>query len=267
MTDAALTAVNSPDASPTPRPPTYSHGTNRQIDGDQIVDYEKHALAYAASNDTNLFNAYYERPAMLDLIGDVNGKRILDAGCGHGRMIEELRARGATASGFDASPSMLALATQNLGAKAGLQLADLNKPLPHESNSFDIITSSLVLHYLKEWHEPLTELRRILTEQGTLHPSVNHPLTYGLDADQNYFDHIEHSFDAPLGDKMVEFRTWHRPLSSMAQAFLDAGFYVTGINEPSVADNTPESLLPESIRTTRRFVCMIFFTLTPRPGQ
>lgn len=229
-----------------------------------MVDYKKHATAYAASNDTNLFNAYYERPAMLALIGDVDGKRVLDAGCGHGRMLEELRRRGATVSGFDASPSMLAMARESLGGETDLQLADLSQPLPYEDDSFDIVTSSLVLHYLKDWAAPLAELRRVLKPEGRLYISLNHPLTYGLQPDENYFDHTECRFEAPLDDKMVEFCTWHRPLSSTTQAFTDAGFYVTGIDEPAIADNTPTELVPENIRTSRRFVCMIFFTLTPK---
>jgi hypothetical protein len=44
-----------------------------------INDYDSFAEAYTASNETNLLNAYYERPAMLALAGDVAGRRILDA--------------------------------------------------------------------------------------------------------------------------------------------------------------------------------------------
>lgn len=47
-------------------------------------DYDSFAEAYSAENESSLINAYYERPAMLDLAGDVVGRRILDAGCGSG---------------------------------------------------------------------------------------------------------------------------------------------------------------------------------------
>ena len=66
-------------------------------------DYDSFAEAYAASNETAIWNAYYERPAMLALAGNVTGRRILDAGCGSGPLSAELRDRGAAVTGIDAS--------------------------------------------------------------------------------------------------------------------------------------------------------------------
>ncbi|SCE97037.1 hypothetical protein GA0074695_2557 [Micromonospora viridifaciens] len=56
------------------------------------TDYDSFANAYSAENEPNLFNAYYERPEMLRLAGDVSGRRILDAGCGSGPLSAALRA-------------------------------------------------------------------------------------------------------------------------------------------------------------------------------
>ncbi|MGW4144787.1 hypothetical protein ACWELV_50315, partial [Streptomyces mirabilis] len=56
----------------------------------QVNDYDSFTEAYSAENENNLLNAYYARPAMLALAGDVAGRRILDAGCGRGL----LRGRG-----------------------------------------------------------------------------------------------------------------------------------------------------------------------------
>src|SRR5215469_9026444 len=83
-----------------------------------INDYDSFAEAYAASNESNLINAYYERPAMLDLAGDVAGRRILDAGCGSGPLFAALRGRGAIVTGIDKSTGMLEQARRRLGGDA-----------------------------------------------------------------------------------------------------------------------------------------------------
>ena len=49
-----------------------------------INDYDSFAEAYTAETEANLINGYYLRPAILDLAGDVSGRRILDVGCGAG---------------------------------------------------------------------------------------------------------------------------------------------------------------------------------------
>jgi 2-polyprenyl-3-methyl-5-hydroxy-6-metoxy-1,4-benzoquinol methylase len=48
--------------------------------------YDAMAVDYTADNSDNATNAYYERPAMIDLLGDLEGSRVLDAGCGAGQL-------------------------------------------------------------------------------------------------------------------------------------------------------------------------------------
>ncbi len=54
--------------------------------------YDGFAEAYSAENETSLFNAYYNKPEILRLAGDVSGRRILDAGCGSGPLSAALLA-------------------------------------------------------------------------------------------------------------------------------------------------------------------------------
>ncbi|WP_422933226.1 methyltransferase domain-containing protein [Sinomonas sp. P47F7] len=69
--------------------------------------YDSFAESYSAENESSLLNAYYERPAMVGLAGDVDGRRILDAGCGSGPLSAALIAKGAVVTGFDSSPAMV----------------------------------------------------------------------------------------------------------------------------------------------------------------
>lgn len=119
--------------------------------------YDDFAASYEAENVASLLNAFYARPAMVDLAGDVDGRRILDAGCGAGPLTALLRDRGARMTGLDGSPAMVDLARKRLGDDVPLHVHDLAQPLPFADDSFDDVVSSLVLHYLEDWDAPLAE--------------------------------------------------------------------------------------------------------------
>src|SRR5262245_119084 len=109
----------------------------RSADAARVNDYDGFAEAYSAENETSLVNAYYERPAMLALAGDVAGRRILDAGCGSGTLSAALHDRGGVVTGIDASTGMLALARRRLGDDVALHNVDLRDPLPFPDGAFD----------------------------------------------------------------------------------------------------------------------------------
>lgn len=226
------------------------------------TDYDEFADAYSADNEVNLINGHYERPAMLSLAGEVDGRRILDVGCGSGPLSAALRDKGAIMSGFDLSTAMIDLARRRLGEDADLIVADLAKPLPYAEAAFDDVVASLVLHYLEDWTEPLAELRRVLKAGGRLILSVNHPIVYtALNPDAEYFDVAEFTFDAEHAGRTVIYTNWHRPLQAMSDAFTAAGFRISVISEPPIAPDTPSELLPEHMKDVTRFISFIFFVL------
>ena len=118
-------------------PADAPEGTARPPDPAQANDYDSSAEAYSAENENSLLNAYYERPAMLALAGDVTGRRILDAGCGSGPLSAALRDRGAVVTGIDASAGMLVLARRRLGDDTALHVVDLSDHLPFADGEFD----------------------------------------------------------------------------------------------------------------------------------
>jgi SAM-dependent methyltransferase len=119
--------------------------------------YEKLADSFSARASTKPHNAYYERPATLSLLGDVGGKRVLDAGCGPGIYAEEFVGRGAEVVGFDASGRMVGLATERLRGRAEISLANLEEPLAWLGNeSFDLVVSALAMGYVEDWGAPLS---------------------------------------------------------------------------------------------------------------
>ena len=65
------------------------------------TDYDSIARRYAANIDEQPWNALYERPTTLDLLPDVNGKDVLDAGCAHGWYADWLARKGARVVAVD----------------------------------------------------------------------------------------------------------------------------------------------------------------------
>src|SRR5690348_3951070 len=109
--------------------------------------YDQMATVYEADASDNAYNAHYDRPAVLELLGDVANKRVLDAGCGPGLYAEELLARGAEVVAVDASEPMVELARRRVRGEATVMRADLNEPLPFADDEFDVIVCPLVIHY------------------------------------------------------------------------------------------------------------------------
>jgi 2-polyprenyl-3-methyl-5-hydroxy-6-metoxy-1,4-benzoquinol methylase len=83
----------------------------------------------------------------LEVIGDVSGLTVLDAGCGEGYLSRILAQRGAQVTGIDISPRLveIARAKDPVGATS-YQVADLSQPLPAYQAHFDLIASYFVLN-------------------------------------------------------------------------------------------------------------------------
>lgn len=226
-----------------------------------LNDYDSFAEAYTAETEANLINGYYARPAILDLAGDVTGRRILDAGCGSGPLFAALRDRGAIVTGFDSSTKMVELARQRLGADADLRVGDVGGPLPYPDGAFDDVIASLVLHYFKDWTAPLAELRRVLRPGGRLIMSVNHPIPQKIiNPEASYFAISEWSDENIFNGQKAVLTYWHRPLHAMTDAFTRAGFRVAVISEPPPAPGARE-LFPEVLADRAAFLCFLFFVL------
>ncbi len=73
-------------------------------------DYDRMGEAYLDHSEHSPTNALYDRPAILELAGDVRGKQVLDVGCAAGALSAALVEKGAVLLGVDASQAMISLA-------------------------------------------------------------------------------------------------------------------------------------------------------------
>lgn len=194
--------------------------------------YDRMAGAFLAHAEDNAYNAHYDRPTVLELLGDVTGLRVLDAGCGPGLYAEALLERGAEVLGFDASTAMVELARERVGNRAEFRLARLEEPLPYADGSFDVVLCALAIHYVADRQATFAEMRRVLRPGGAVVLSTQHPTMDWLRKGGSYFDRVLETDAWSMLSGRHEVQFWREPLSDLCAAATDAGFVIQRLVEP-----------------------------------
>ncbi len=166
-----------------------------------------------------------EEPRVRGFLGEVAGKRVLDAGCGTGRHTQWLVERGARVTGVDPSPEMLAHAKVKCpGAEL---LLGTFAPLPATDRAFDLALNALVLEHLPEVAGPIAELARVVVPGGAIVVSVFHPffVLRGIPAHFKHVDAVE--YEMPSHVHLV---------SDYVRAVKQAGLVLEDLVEPVVDD-------------------------------
>lgn len=223
--------------------------------------FDRLAAGYDRQGDSKPFNAFLERPATLSLLPDVEGDRVLDAGCGAGHLAEELEARGASVVGVDVSNKMLTYAADRT-AGAPLVRADLGSGLPFVDDAFGGVASSLAFHYVRDWDSLFRELRRVLVPGGWLVFSIQHPHADFEEYDdaRNYHEIERVSAVWSSFDEDVRVSAYRRPLAAVLNPPLDAGFDLDRLVEPTPTEDfravNPQRYEYEA--THPNFLCLRF---------
>lgn len=129
--------------------------------------------------------------------------RVLDAGCGSGRLTLALGQAGAEVTGIDTNAAQLAKARRRAGdAAAELMLyeADFNRALPFADASFDAVTSRLALMTADDPVSTLRELRRVLGPGGRLVTVL-----WASPAENPWFAVPREAIAAVLGEERARF--------------------------------------------------------------
>ncbi|MCL4397629.1 class I SAM-dependent methyltransferase [Patescibacteria group bacterium] len=96
----------------------------------------------------------------------LQGKKILDVGCGTGSMLSELKESGYDAYGLDGSREALVFCR-----KRGLEkvkAADFEKPLPYPAGTFDTVLCLDVLEHVEHDDKLLSGIYELLQDGGRL---------------------------------------------------------------------------------------------------
>lgn len=208
--------------------------------------YDELSETYSAHED-DPYCADLEFPAMTNLVPGVDGKRILDAGCGCGRYAEWVLDHGADVVAFDASEEMVERTRERVGDRATVHRANMERSLEFaDDGAFDGVVSGLSLHYVADWRRVFTEFARLLRPDGFLAFSTHHPLDdYLAYEDVNYFETGQEHMTWSVSGGEVDVPFYHRPFSEIVTPLVETGFRLDELVEPTPTE-TFEGKKPES---------------------
>ncbi len=185
-----------------------------------------------------------EWEALQTLLPDFAHKRMLDLGCGYGwHCIYALEHGAAAVTGVDISEKMLAVARKETGAGNVSYIHAAMEDVDFPDGSFDVVLSSLALHYVASFTDMARKIYRWLAPGGDFVFSIEHPIftAYGnqdwyRDAEGNilHFPVDNYFFEGAreavfLGERVTKY---HHTLTTVLDGLLSCGFTLRRVVEP-----------------------------------
>ncbi|RAV17710.1 class I SAM-dependent methyltransferase [Paenibacillus contaminans] len=216
----------------------------------------------------NGLQAAGEWPAFRALFPELNGKKVLDLGCGFGwhcRYAREQQARSVV--GIDLSENMLARARANTDDPAieyrRLAIEDIDYP----EGEFDVVISSLALHYVERFDDVCRKIHHCLVPGGAFVFSVEHPIFTALAAQDWYYGPQGERLHWPVDDYQNEgprhtkflvndVTKYHRTMATHVNSLIESGFTITNLVEPKPTQEMLEQI-PEMKDEPRRPIFLL----------
>jgi len=186
-------------------------------------------------------------PVLLRMLGDVTGRRVLDAGCGHGYFSRMLADRGAHVVGVEPAESLLAYALEKeTERRQGITYvkADLCR-LPVLGGPFDAVVASMVLMAMPDWTAAMRACVGVVRPGGVFVFSIVHPCFEQLAA--SWQAHGEYRVREYLTDYEIPgpYATdFHRPLSAYVNQLARLGCSLRETAEPGLDPDAVAEGLP-----------------------
>ena len=192
-------------------------------------------------------NNLEEKPALFSLAPDLSGKAVLDLGCGYGENCAEFLRLGASkVTGIDLSEKMLEIARSEHPEIEFIR-GDMSD-LSFIEGKYDVILSSLALHYIADFGKFAKEVYELLNHDGYFIFSQEHPLTTapvsGASWSKDENGNVLHYNLTDYTRSGKRSNTWfvdgvekyHRTFSDIVNALVSAGFMITKMLEPTPSE-------------------------------
>lgn len=178
-------------------------------------------------------------PALERFRSTLEGKRVLDLGCGEGRYARKMNAAGALVTGVDPVPEFIERA-RHLDPAGDYRVCHA-EDLPLEANSFDVVLSYLTLMDVEDYAKAGREMVRVLAPGGRILLVLISNLAscsegWIKDAEGNRLfrpvDRYMEEFSMNLEWRGIRIVNYHRPLSAILKVFFSQGCVLTDFIEP-----------------------------------
>ncbi|MBN1235476.1 MAG: class I SAM-dependent methyltransferase [Methanotrichaceae archaeon] len=188
-------------------------------------------------------------PLILQVLGNVKGKQILDAGCGDGYLCRKLAKLGASITGAELSQKMLGFAIEEQ-ERAPLTISYYQancSSLPFLLDStFDVVLTNNVIQDMDDYQGAFKEFSRLLKSGGTYLHIMNHPCfmtpVWGWikdDKGEKLYRKVDYYFKrgpflCPWGPSygMQPTVYWHRTLGDIINDLISCEFRINKVIEP-----------------------------------
>lgn len=191
-------------------------------------------------------NVLFEIPTLHKLMPDLNGKRVLDLGCGMGEHCKDYINRGAKrVVGVDISEKMLEVARKENSDENILYLNIPMEDILSIDEKFDVVISSLAIHYIEDFDGVVKAVYSLLEDGGIFLYSQENPMNtcYSGSGSRWTLDENGVKIHANISNYCVEKRfdsTWfvdgvqkyHRMFSTIVNSLAEAGFRIVRMEEP-----------------------------------
>jgi len=178
----------------------------------------------------------------LGLLGDLEGTKAIELGCGGAQFGIALSEHGADVTGVDISAEQLAYARaladdrdQNIEF---IETSVTDMPMIQDA-TYELAFSAWAFQWVADLDACFAEAYRILEDGGRFVFSVDHPYYKLLDPEthefeRSYFDESpRRAYSDSLDAEMVIYR---RPVSEVVNRLIDTGFTIEELREPGYAD-------------------------------
>jgi len=189
-------------------------------------------------------------PRMLEVLGDVSGLTVLDAGCGEGYVARILSQQGAKVTAIDIADRLVELGRQkDTEGLIDYQVANLSEPLPSYEQHFDLIVSHLVLNDVYDYQGFIATLGSVVKSGGRVVLSLNNPYSYVVRKHiTDYFDTGKAFPYRGMASEGVKVHFYQRTLAEYLHAFFKIDFQLVRLVDVPTPErslnNKLDKLLP-----------------------